>query len=276
MAPATLEQALGEARQLGVDRFDAEILLTLACGISRSRLIAWPQTPLGSEQLQCYRHWIRRRAAGEPLAYLTGRQGFMDIEVEVSPAVLIPRPETELLVTTALELHHRGPATVLELGTGSAAIALALAHARQDWRVVATDRSLLALAMARRNVERLAPNRVQLLCCDWFEGLAHTAFDLIIANPPYVAAGDPELESEVARYEPATALYAADDGMADLAKLMHSAPTRLRPGGWLLLEHGHRQGAAVRQGMRAAGLEAIDTCRDASHHERVTIARRRP
>ena len=274
MLPQTVAGVLAVAGELGLDRFDAEWLLTECCGITRSQLISRPETSLAADAAERYLQWSRRRADGEPVAYITGRKGFMDIDLEVTPAVLIPRPETELLVTTAFELVTATEARVVDLGTGSGAIALALAVGRPRWRIIATDLSAAALAVARRNSERVAPGRVELVQSNWFDALGSMRFDLIVANPPYVAAGDPDLAAEVAKFEPALALFAEQDGRGALAELAQSAPKRLTAGGWILLEHGHRQGAAVRELLLDAGLESIRTLCDAAHLERVTIARR--
>lgn len=275
MLPQTAGEALEIARNLGLDRFDAEWLMTACCGLSRSQLVSRPETTIPSDTLECYLLWAERRAAGEPAAYITGRKGFMDIELEVTPAVLIPRPETELLVTTALELATSADARVVDLGTGSGAIALALAVARPGWRILATDISQAALAVAGRNTERIAPGRVELISSDWFRDLRPMCFDLIVANPPYIAVGDRDLASDVAQFEPAGALFAGQDGEQALAELAAASPQRLHEGGWILLEHGHRQGARVRRLLAAAGLEAIRTLNDAANLERVTIARRK-
>ena len=274
MAVATLGEAIRHARRLGLERLDAELLLTHVCGIPRSRIVARPEQVLAADCVERFLALVDRRASGEPLAYLTGRKGFMDIELEVSADVLIPRPETELLVTSAVTLPLPEHACVLELGTGSGAIALALAQARPEWRILATDVSPAALAIAGRNVMRMAPARVRLVCCDWFEALAPVRFDLLLANPPYVAEGDPELAADVVAHEPAIALFAAEAGLADLAALAAAAPARLHPGGFILLEHGHRQGAAVRRLLQAAGLEQVRSLTDDASKERVTIARR--
>lgn len=274
MTVATLGEAIRHARGLGLERLDAELLLTHVCGIPRSRIVARPEQVLAAGCVERFLALVDRRASGEPLAYLTGRKGFMDIELEVSADVLIPRPETELLVTSAVTLPLPEHACVLELGTGSGAIALALAQARPEWRILATDVSPAALAIAGRNVMRMAPARVRLVCCDWFEALAPVRFDLLLANPPYVAEGDPELAADVVAHEPAIALFAAEAGLADLAALAAAAPARLHPGGFILLEHGHRQGAAVRRLLQAAGLEQVRSLTDDAAKERVTIARR--
>ncbi len=273
MPPQAVAEVLKAARELGLDRFDAELLLTECCGLTRSQIVSRPETGLTADMAQRYLDWVRRRASGEPVAYITGHKGFMDVELEVTPAVLIPRPETELLVTTALELGA-DHAQVVDLGTGSGAIALALAVARPGWHIVATDLSPAALEVARRNMRRIAPDRVEMILSDWFEALGSMTFDLIVANPPYIAPGDQDLAEDVAQYEPAEALFAGQDGQDALAELAQAAPKRLRRGGWILLEHGHRQGAGVRRMLARAQLEAIRTLTDAAHLERVTIARR--
>lgn len=270
----SVDALLRRARDLGLDRLDAEVLLAEVCGWPRSRVIAHPERQLEAVAAGRYLALAQRRAAGEPLAYLLGRRGFMSIELEVSRDVLIPRPETELLVTTALDLDLPPAARILDLGTGSGAIALALARARPGWRILATDASQAALAVARRNVARIAPGRVHLVASDWFSALAPARFDLLVSNPPYVAADDPELDAAVADQEPALALFAADDGLAALSQLASAAPDRLEPGGWILLEHGHRQGPAVRGLLTAAGLCSVQSIPDGAQRERVTIARR--
>ncbi len=269
-----VELLLRHAREFGLDRLDAEVLLAEVCTWPRSRVIAHPERQVETAAADRFLTLARRRAAGEPLAYLLGRRGFMDIEVEVSADVLIPRPETELLVTTALALDLPPEARILDLGTGSGAIALALAKARPDWDILATDVSSRALKVARRNVRRIAPGRVHLVASDWFSALAPVRFDLLVSNPPYVAVNDPELDSCVADHEPPRALFAANDGLAALAQLASTAPERLEPGGWILLEHGHRQGPSVRAMLEAAGLSAVRSIADGGERERVTIARR--
>ncbi|TVS18094.1 MAG: peptide chain release factor N(5)-glutamine methyltransferase [Gammaproteobacteria bacterium] len=276
MAAATLGEAMRHARGLGLARLDAELLLAHVCGIPRSRVVARPEQVLEAACGERFLELADRRALGEPLAYLTGRKGFMNIELEVTADVLIPRPETELLVTTALTLPLPERACVLELGTGSGAIALALAQARPAWGILATDVSPAALAVAGRNVSRIAPARVRLIGSDWFAALAPERFDLLLANPPYVAAGDPELAADVAAHEPGLALFAAEAGLADLAALAAAAPERLRPDGFILLEHGHRQGGAVRRLLHAVGLKQVRSLTDDAAKERVTIARQPP
>lgn len=248
---------------------DAEILVASVLGLDRARLAADPERALAAEELFALESLVRRRLDGEPVAYLTGRREFWSLEFEVTPDVLVPRPETELLVERALAaiagLAH--PA-VLDLGTGSGAIAVAIAAERPDAAVTATDRSPAALAVARRNAARLAPANLRFVEGDWFAPLAGRRFDAIVSNPPYVAEGDPALAS-LAR-EPRGALVAGPEGLDALAAIVAGAAQHLAPDGRLALEHGAAQGSAVRTLLAAAGFGAVATFRDLAGHERVT------
>lgn len=248
---------------------DAEILVASVLGLDRARLAADPERALAAEELFALESLVRRRLDGEPVAYLTGRREFWSLEFEVTPDVLVPRPETELLVERALAaiagLAH--PA-VLDLGTGSGAIAVAIAAERPDAAVTATDRSPAALAVARRNAARLAPANLRFVEGDWFAPLAGRRFDAIVSNPPYVAEGDPALAS-LAR-EPRGALVAGPEGLDALAAIVAGAAQHLAPDGRLALEHGAAQGSAVRALLAAAGFGAVATFRDLAGHERVT------
>jgi release factor glutamine methyltransferase len=248
---------------------DAEILVASVLGLDRARLAADPERALAAEELFALESLVRRRLDGEPVAYLTGRREFWSLELEVTPDVLVPRPETELLVERALAaiagLAH--PA-VLDLGTGSGAIAVAIAAERPDAAVTATDRSPAALAVARRNAARLAPANLRFVEGDWFAPLAGRRFDAIVSNPPYVAEGDPALAS-LAR-EPRGALVAGPEGLDALAAIVAGAAQHLAPDGRLALEHGAAQGSAVRTLLAAAGFGAVATFRDLAGHERVT------
>jgi release factor glutamine methyltransferase len=244
---------------------EARVLLCHILGVTRERLAAHPQTVVAADDRRRYDQAAARRLGGVPLAYLTGGQEFYGHHFLVSPAVLVPRPDTELLVDTALHLLENRPAArVLELGTGSGCIALAIALARPDLAVLATDRSWEALQVARANQLRLGA-RVQFLMADWYEGLSGR-FDLIVSNPPYIAAGDTHLPALAD--EPAGALVAGADGLDDLRELAAGAPAQLAPGGWLLLEHGYDQGPAVRDLLCQAGLHDVQTLRDLAGHER--------
>jgi release factor glutamine methyltransferase len=248
---------------------DAEILVAHVAGTGRSALAADPDRSLGPEELLALESLVRRRLAGEPVAYLTGRREFWSLDLEVSPEVLVPRPETELVVERVLAvLGGGGRPAVLDLGTGSGAIALAVAHERPDSAVTATDVSAAALAVAKRNAARLGLRNLRFLEGSWFDPLAGGRFDVIASNPPYVAAGDPALAALA--HEPRAALVAGTDGLAAIEKIAYSAPVHLESGGCLIVEHGAAQGVAVRALFSAAGLVAVATRPDLAGHERVT------
>jgi release factor glutamine methyltransferase len=249
---------------------DAEVLLAHALQASRARLRSHPEDIPEAAAAARFLALIERRAAGEPVAYILGRKGFWTLELIVSPAVLVPRPETELLVERALALPTAADATVADLGTGSGAIALALASARPRWRLVATDLSAAALTVAGANARALGLERVALVQGDWLEGLGGRHFDLLLSNPPYVAADDPALSQPELLREPRLALVAADEGLAALRRIIAGAPARLRPGGWLLLEHGAGQAAAVAGALVARGFAQVRSHRDLAGRERMT------
>lgn len=218
--------------------------------------------PLNDTDLERLNAALQRRAAGEPLAYITGRWWFWDLELEVSPCTLIPRPDTELLVEQALKLPLPPDAKVLDLGTGTGAIALTLASQRPNWEVTAVDFSADAVALAERNRRRLQLDNTRVLQSDWYQALAGQSFDLIISNPPYIEAADPHLQQGDVRHEPLSALVAADDGLSDIRVICQQAPTHLNDGGWLWLEHGHQQHLAVQQILRDCGFTSVNSLRD--------------
>jgi release factor glutamine methyltransferase len=259
----------------GAARFETELLLCEAAGMTRSGLFAWPERRLEPPQAARFREMLRRRAEGEPVAYILGRREFWSLDIAVGPDTLIPRPETELLVECALQALPADRALrCADLGTGSGAVAAALASERARWTLVAVDRSPRALGIAAANARRLGLDNVLVVRGHWLDAFAEVAFDAIVANPPYVAAGDPHLAHGDLRFEPISALVAGDDGLAAIREIAAAAPSRLRPGGWLALEHGRDQGGAVRALLRDAGLDAAASHRDLSGHERVTSARR--
>jgi release factor glutamine methyltransferase len=268
-----LAAATGDSR---VTRRDAEILLAAAAGSSRALLLV-RDAPLPDDAVARFAEWTRRRAAGEPVAYLLGRREFWSRDFEVSDAVLTPRPETELLVERVLANVVARGARVADLGTGSGAIAIALAVERPDWRIVASDVSAAALAVAQRNGSRLAPGRVDWRRSrspeDWFSPLANERFDAIASNPPYIAADDAALADDGVRFEPRGALTPGGDGFGALAALVDGAPGHLAAGGWLVLEHGASQGSAVRAALVARGFGSVTSHRDLAGHERITEAR---
>jgi release factor glutamine methyltransferase len=256
---------------------DAEALLAHALRRDRGWLFAHGDLSLDEHQLARIEGLVRRREAGEPVAYLTGRRGFWRLDLQVGPATLIPRPETELLVELALErLPADRDLDLADLGTGTGAIALSLALERPRARIDATDASEAALQVARTNAAELgaAAARVRFHRGDWWGPLAGRCYDLVVSNPPYIAEGDPHLSRGDLRFEPRSALAAGHDGLAAIAAIVQGAPGRLVPGGWLLLEHGHDQGSAVRELLAAAGLADVATVRDLEGRERATLARR--
>lgn len=271
-----ISEALAEATtQLAASdsaRLDAEVLLGHVLGQSRTWLHTWSDRYLDPTQLGRFRQLIERRAAGEPVAYLVGVREFWTLALKVTPATLIPRPETELLVEAALA---RAPADraldILDLGTGSGAIALAMACERPGSRVVAVERSAEALAVARANGERLALANVEFLAGSWFEAVAGRRFHLILANPPYVADNDPHLALGDLPFEPPEALAAGNDGLADLRHIIATAPAHLQDGGWLLVEHGYDQGAAVRDLFTARGFTNVTSMQDLAAQDRITL-----
>ena len=272
---ATVDQLLAEARTAGIERLDAQRLLAHRLAQPRSWLLAHGDAVLTEVQSAQVRAELGRLAAGEPLAHLIGEAEFHGLTLKVTPNVLIPRADTEVLVDWALELlGSAGPTpSVLDLGTGSGAIALALAHAHPAARVTAVDASREALAVARANGERLQL-RVEWLESDWWSALAGRRFDLIVGNPPYIAAGDPHLPA--LRHEPALALTPGGDGLGALRQIVAEAPVHLHRGGWLLLEHGFDQAKPVQAMLHAAGLVDIATRTDLAGHGRCTGGRLRP
>ncbi|MGU9806488.1 MAG: peptide chain release factor N(5)-glutamine methyltransferase [Pseudomonas rhizophila] len=254
-------------------RLDAELLLAAALGKSRSFLHTWPERIVPSEAALLFSEYLRRRRSGEPVAYILGQQGFWNLDLEVAPHTLIPRPDTELLVETALALLPAAPARVLDLGTGSGAIALALASERPAWTVTAVDRVLEAVALAERNRQRLDLRNVTVLSSHWFSALDDERFELIISNPPYIAATDPHLAEGDVRFEPASALVAGHDGLDDLRTIIAQAPDHLGAGGWLMLEHGYDQADAVRDLLQTQGFTEVHSRKDLGGHERISLGR---
>ena len=268
------------AGRLGGDGAEAQRLLAAVLGRTRGWLLANEQYALAPDARARYAAWVARRARGEPLAYITGEKEFWSLPLRVTPDVLVPRPETELLVERALALLPALPAggspppQVADLGTGSGAIALALAHERPHWRVTATDRSAAALAVARGNAGRLGLERVRFLQGEWLAPLVGERLDLLVSNPPYIAAGDPALGDPALGHEPHGALCSGPDGLEDLRALIAAAPGHLRPGGWLLLEHGASQGEAVCALFASQGWTRVRCHADLAGKPRVSEARR--
>ncbi|MFK3846950.1 peptide chain release factor N(5)-glutamine methyltransferase [Stenotrophomonas sp. NPDC078853] len=256
-------------------RHEAELLLLHALQRPRSWLFAHATDPVDLADRDSFHALLARRAAGEPVAYITGQWGFWTLQLEVSPATLIPRPETELLVEQALaRLPADRPCTIADLGTGSGAIALALASERPLVQVLATDFSGEALAVAKRNAARNAVSNVAFAQGSWHVPLQGQRFDLIASNPPYIASDDPHLARGDLRFEPSTALASGQDGLDDIRLIADGARAHLLPGGWLLLEHGWDQGAAIRALLQQAGLDEVQTVQDLEQRDRVTLGRR--
>ena len=264
--------ALGWARTR-IELMDARVLLRFVLQCPAARLVAWPEQRLDGEDWSAYRALVERRMAGEPVAYLTGEREFFGREFMVTPAVLIPRPDTELLVELALaHFSGRKGVRVLDMGTGSGALAVTLALELDDADVIALDRSREALWVAMANAARLGAS-VSFVQSDWFAALGEERFHLIVANPPYIAAGDPHLEQGDVRFEPPGALTSGPAGLDDLAEIIMQAPARLEPDGWLFLEHGYDQAVAVRGLLADGGFAAIASWKDIAGIERVSGGR---
>ena len=256
---------------------EADLLLAHALGRPRTWLFTHDGDEVDADATQLFETLVQRRAQGEPVAYLTGRRGFWRFDLEVGPATLIPRPETERLVELALERLPGGRALrVADLGTGSGAIALAIAMERPHARVVATDASAEALDVARGNAARLQVANIEFRQGDWLAPLHGERFALIASNPPYIAQGDRHLGEGDLRFEPASALASGPDGLDAIRVIVAQAPAHLEPGGWLLLEHGWDQGAAVRTLLTSAGFDEVATEVDLERRDRVTLGRRLP
>ncbi|MCY1288605.1 Release factor glutamine methyltransferase [compost metagenome] len=252
-------------------RLDAELLLAAALGKPRSFLHTWPERVVATDVAQRYSSFLERRRSGEPVAYILGHQGFWSLDLEVAPDTLIPRPDTELLVESALALLPESPAEVLDLGTGTGAIALALACERPGWKVMGVDRVSAAVQLAERNRARLRLDNARFVESHWFSALGEQRFALIVSNPPYIAAQDPHLAEGDVRFEPASALVAGADGLDDIRQIIEYAPRHLFPGGWLLLEHGFDQADAVRDLLARQGFKQVESRRDLGGHERISL-----
>lgn len=266
-----LTQAVARLTQSDSPRRDAEILLEHVTGKGRAFIFAFAETPLDDEQGAALEALLARRIIGEPVAHLVGVREFWSLPLFVSPATLIPRPDTECLVEQALARLPSGPCAILDLGTGTGAIALALASERADCQVTAVDLMPDAVTLAQRNALNLKLRNVTIAQSCWFSALAGQTFSLIVSNPPYIDEHDPHLTQGDVRFEPKTALVAAQAGLADLATLIDDARAHLLPGGWLLLEHGWQQGEAVRGLFAQAGYRQVETCRDYGGNERLTL-----
>lgn len=268
-----LRVAIAELSESESPRRDAEILLEHVTGKARTFILAFGETALTADQQAQLSALLSRRKAGEPVAHLTGEREFWSLPLYVSAATLIPRPDTECLVEQALA---RLPATayrILDLGTGTGAIALALASERPDCQVTAVDVMPDAVALAMRNVARLGFNNVKIQQSSWFDALVGQQFDMIVSNPPYIDECDPHLSQGDVRFEPLTALVAADEGLADIAHIVTVSRQYLTAGGWLLIEHGWTQAEAVHALFTQAGYERVETCQDYGGNDRLTLGK---
>ena len=257
----------------GSERLDAELLLAHLLGTSRTRFKSHPEEARTPSERQAYFALIARRAAGEPVAHLTGTKEFWSLRLAAGPAALVPRPETELVVERALALRCEATGEIADLGTGSGAIAVALACERPGWHIVATDISAAALEIARRNAADVGVANVEFREGSWFAPLDGRRFHLVVSNPPYIAADDPVLASPPLMHEPRAALASGADGLAALREIIRAAPAHLERGGWLLLEHGATQAAQVARELVVRGFTHVRSHRDLAGHERATEAR---
>ncbi|WP_406808227.1 peptide chain release factor N(5)-glutamine methyltransferase [Enterobacter chuandaensis] len=266
-----LREAAGELSESESPKRDAEILLEHVTGKARTYLLAFGETELTAEQEARLAALLARRKTGEPVAHLVGEREFWSLPLYVSAATLIPRPDTECLVEQTLARLPAAPCNILDLGTGTGAIALALASERPECDVTAVDVMPDAVALAQRNVERLGLRNVTVLQSSWFTALENRSFAMIVSNPPYIDERDPHLAQGDVRFEPLTALVAAREGLADLDHIVTTSRQHLLSGGWLLVEHGWTQGEAVRALFTQAGYTAVETCRDYGRNERLTL-----
>ena len=267
----TLGEALAFARAK-IDRLDARLLLEHATGCTHADLLARPETPVIGPAYEQFAEWVVRRAAGQPLAYLVGEAEFRGRVFQVSPAVLIPRPETEVLIELALDrMRALAAPKVVDLGTGSGIVAVSLALECPQASIATVDLSQEAIAVARNNAGRLGA-KVDSFQGDWFVPLAGQRFDLVVSNPPYVAAGDPHLALNGLPHEPQMALTDGADGLDCIRRIVADAPLHLNSGGWLLVEHGYDQGEACRNLLTAAGFKSASTFPDLAGIDRVSGA----
>jgi release factor glutamine methyltransferase len=271
---ALKEGAAGLQRLSESPRLEAEILLAKTLDKTRSHLRAWPDRLLSEEQTEAFRTLVRTRQQGIPLAYLIGTREFWSRDFIVTPDVLIPRPETELLIELSLQrIPADRPVSIIDLGTGSGIIGVTLAAERPLADVVAVDFSLSALRIAQLNAEKHGLHNIRFYRSDWFADVPDIQFHLIVSNPPYIAENDPHLEQGDLRFEPKSSLCAPDQGLADIRRIADTARTRLVPGGHLLIEHGYDQRQATQSVFEEHGYEEVETCHDLSGQPRVTYGR---
>ncbi|NJO17184.1 MAG: peptide chain release factor N(5)-glutamine methyltransferase [Thioploca sp.] len=270
-----LESAIQLFPQLDTTRLEVEVLLCHVLRVKRSYLYTWPDCLLTTHQIKQFQALCQRRRQGEPIAYLIGHKEFWSLELQVTPATLIPRSETELLVEQALaRLPIDSDVQVVDLGTGSGAIALAIAQERPHCQVLATDNAPEVLAIAQQNAQRLRLHQIQFRVSDWWQALNQVTATVVVSNPPYVAITDPHLTQGDVRYEPRQALIAGKDGLAALRLLITQSWVHLELSGWLLLEHGYNQAAAVQKLLARQGYQMITTYPDLAGQPRVTVGQK--
>jgi release factor glutamine methyltransferase len=273
----TIKDLLHLALSQGIAKLDAEVLLAHALNKNRAYLVTWPDAAVADAIAIQYQENLKRRALGEPIAYILGYKEFWSMPIAVSRDTLIPRADTECSLHWLLErFNDKQPLRVLDLGTGSGAIALALAHEKPQWAICAVDCSEAALAIAMHNAKTLGCTQIEWLHSDWYQALSGRVFDVIIANPPYIAEEEPHWQQGDLRFEPKTALVAADNGLRDLAHIIQQAPHYLTPSGLLLVEHGYLQGSSVNSLFVAAGFSDVETHRDYGGQSRWTVGKNIP
>lgn len=283
MNPLTIANCLKQSTQLtsisDSPRLDIEIFLTHILQKNRTYLFTWPEQELTDEQTKTFNEFFTRRLTGEPVAHIIGQREFWSLPFMVNNSTLIPRPDTELLVEATLGLFTEDDANqtrrLLDLGTGTGAVVLALAHEKNSWQCVGVDKELAAVELAEKNRVQLNLPNVKILQSDWFSALASEApFDIIVSNPPYIDPTDEHLREGDVRFEPLSALIADNKGLADLEFIIANVPQYLTQNGWLLVEHGYDQGEAVRDLFAANNFDDVNTFRDFGRNERVTIGRK--
>ncbi len=255
-------------------KLEAEILLGAVLNRDRAWLRTWPEKSIGATQWRQFSNYVQRRESGEPVAYILEQRDFWSLSLRVTPDTLIPRPETELLVELALaKIPEEASWTILDLGTGSGAIAIAVAKERPRCRLIATDRLLPALRIARENAHHNQVSNIQFLAGNWLKAFApHFQAEMILANPPYIMESDPHLSAGDLRFEPAEALASGPQGLDDLQNILLASKAHLKPGGWLLLEHGYHQQAALAERLTEQDYQLIECHKDYAGQPRISLA----
>lgn len=258
---------------------DAEVLLGAVLECNRAYLFAYPEKVVGKDSCDIYGYYIQRRKAGEPVAYILGKREFWSLQLSVDESTLIPRPDTETLVEAALKYCVKEAAHVIDLGTGTGAIALALASERIDWKIDAVDLHEDAVSLARLNADSLVLNNVNIYCSNWFDSVRvnttapNSLFDLVVSNPPYISSSDPHLSRGDVAFEPRTALVSSEDGYADIFSIAREARNYLKDNGWLMMEHGCQQGSRVLDYLCSLGYVDVKILKDLAGNDRVAIGR---